>query len=94
MNQILSPFNYVDKRVRLAQMPAYIGIHADSGPFISWSQKETTPRYFEVMISCRTTPATQKDLPDTCIYQILTDKPRTACRIESNLESVFICRIG
>ena len=45
------------------------------------------------MTSCRTTPAIRKDLEDTCIYQILTDKQLTGCRIEPYSESVFIGRI-
>ena len=88
------PFNYANKRVRLAQMPAYIGIHPDSRQFIRWSQEEAIPCYFEVMTSCRITPAIQKNLEDTCIYQILTDTLLTACRTEPYSESVFTCRIG
>jgi hypothetical protein len=76
------PFNYANKRVRLAQMPAYIGIHPDSRKFIRWSQEEATPCHFELMTSCRITPAIQTHLKDTCIYQILTDAPLTSCRIE------------
>ena len=31
------PFNHTNKRVRLARMPAYIGIHPGSRRFIRWS---------------------------------------------------------
>ena len=75
-------------------MPAYIGIHRNSRRFICWSKEEAVPCDFELMTSCRSTPAIRKDLEDTCIYQILTDKPLTACRIEPYSESVFIHRIG
>ena len=88
------PFNYANKLVRLAQMPTYIGIHPDPRQFIRWSQEEATACYFELMTSCRTTPAIRKDLEDTCIDQILTDTPLTACRIEPYPELVFIRRIG
>ena len=88
------PFNYRNRRVRLAQMPAYIGIHPGSREFIRWSEKEATACSFELMASCRLTPAIQKNLEDTCIYQILTDAPLTACRVELYTELVFIRQIG
>ncbi|CAF0939465.1 unnamed protein product [Adineta steineri] len=88
------PFNYANKRVRLAQMPAYIGIHPDSRKFVRWSREEAAPCYFELLTSCRTTPAIQKDPEHTCIFQILTGKPLTACRIEPYAEPVFVRRIG
>ncbi|CAF4681180.1 unnamed protein product, partial [Rotaria sp. Silwood2] len=56
------PFNHAHKRVRLAQMPAYIEIHPDSRQFVRWSREEAESCCFEVMISCRITPAIQKDL--------------------------------
>jgi hypothetical protein len=88
------PFNHANKRVRLAQMPAYIGIHPDSRQFVRWSREEAEPCCFEVMTSCRITPVIQKDLEDTCIYQVLTDTPLTACRIEPYPDLVFIRKIG
>lgn len=88
------PFNFANKRVRLAQMPAYIGIQPDSRQFVRWTKEEATPCHFELMTSCRVTPAIRKDLEDTCIYQILTDSSLTACRIEPYPESIFIRKIG
>ena len=75
------PFNHTNKRVRLAQMPAYIGIHPGSCQFIRWSQEEATP-------------AIEKNLEGTCIYQILTDASLTACRIEPYPEPVVVRRLG
>ena len=46
------------------------------------------------MTSCRITPAIQKDLVDTCIYQVLTDTPLTTCRIELYPDLVFVRQIG
>ena len=88
------PFNYTNQRVRLAQMPPYIGIHPGSRQFIRWSQEEATPCSFELMTPCRTTPAIQKNFEGTCIYQILTDASLTACRIEPYPEPIFIRRLG
>jgi hypothetical protein len=88
------PFNHVHKRVRLAQMPAYIAIHPDSSQFVRWSREEAEPCSFEVMTSCRITPAIRKDLEDICIYQVLTDTPLTSCRIEPYSEPVFVRKIG
>ena len=46
------PFYHANKRVRLAQMPAYIGIRSDSRQFIRWSREEAEPCCFEVITSC------------------------------------------
>ena len=88
------PFNHAHKRVRLAQMPAYIGIRQDSREFVRWSREDAEPCSFQAMTSCRITPAIRKDLEDTCIYQVLTDIPLTACRIELYPDLVFIRQIG
>jgi hypothetical protein len=88
------PFNHANQRVRLAEMPAYIGIRPDSRQFIRWSQEEATPCSFEFMTSCRSTPAIQKNLENTCIYQILTDASLAACRLERYPEPVFVRRVG
>ena len=34
------PFNHAHKRVRLVQMPAYIGNYPDSRQFVRWSREE------------------------------------------------------
>ncbi|CAF3374219.1 unnamed protein product, partial [Rotaria sp. Silwood2] len=88
------PFNHAHKRVRLAQMPAYIGIHPDSRQFVRWSREEAEYCCFEVMTSCSITPVIQRDLQDTCIYQVLTDTSLTACRIEPYPDLVFVRKIG
>ncbi|CAF2827725.1 unnamed protein product [Rotaria sp. Silwood2] len=88
------PFNHAHKRVRLAQMPAYIDIHPDSRQFVRWSREEAEICCFEVMTSCRITPVIKKDLEDTCIYQVLIDTPLTACHIEPYPDLVFVRKIG
>ena len=88
------PFNHENQRVRLAEMPAYIGIRPNSRQFIRWSQEEATTCSFEFMTSCRSTPAIQKNLENTCIYQILTDASLAACRVELYPEPVFVRRVG
>ena len=59
------PFSHENKRVRFAQMPAYIGIRPDSRQFIRWSREEAESCCFEVMTSCRIMPTIRKDLEDT-----------------------------
>ena len=83
-------FNYTRKRVRLAQMPACTGIDPDSRQFVQWSRKEAALCCFEVVTLCRITPAIQKDLENTCIYQVLSGTPLTACLIEPYPELVFV----
>jgi hypothetical protein len=81
-------------RVRLAQMPAYIGIEPKTLKSLRWTTEEANSCSFELMTSCRETPAIRKDLQDSCIYQILTDSTLSSCRIEAYADSVFIHRIG
>ena len=88
------PFNHANQRVRLAEMPAYIGIRPDSRQFIRWSKEEATPCSFEFMTSFRSTPAIHKNLENTCIYQILTDASLAACWVEFYPEPVFVRRVG
>lgn len=88
------PFTHGPSRVRLAQMPNYIGVNLKASQLLRWSTLEATSCNFELMTSCRETPAIRKDLEDTCIYQVLTDSPLTACRIEGYSDSVFIRRVG
>ena len=88
------PFKHGPNRVRLAQMPAYVGIDSKTSQFLRWSKEEAKFCNFELMSSCRETPAIRKDLEDNCLYQILTDSPLTSCRIEGFTDSIFIHRIG
>lgn len=88
------PFTHESRRVRLAQMPTYVGINLKTSQFLRWSREEATACSFELMTSCRETPAIRKDLEDNCIYQILTDSPLTACRVEGFSDSVFVHRVG
>lgn len=86
-------FNYTNKRVRLAQMPAFIGKRSESREFVRWSQEESLYCYFDLMTSCRMTPPVQKDLEDICICQIIIDAPLTSCRIEPYPDLVCIRRV-
>ncbi|CAF4625157.1 unnamed protein product [Rotaria sp. Silwood2] len=88
------PFKHGPNRVRLAQMPAFIGIDPQTLQFVRWSTEEARSCDFTLMSSCRETPAIRKDLEDNCLYQILTDSPLSSCRVEAFSDSVFIHRIG
>ena len=88
------PFNHGKQRVQLAQMPYVMGIEPKAQYFIRWSKAEANTCNFEIMSTCRETPAIRKDLTDNCMSQILTDKPLTSCRIEPQAEQVFVHRIG
>ena len=73
---------------------SYIGIYPDSCQFVRWSREEAESCAIEVMTSCRISPVIRKDLEDMCIYQVLTDRPLTSCRIEPYSELVFVRKIG
>jgi hypothetical protein len=88
------PFNKGKRRVKLAKMPAYLGIESKSQQFIRWSKEEAATCEFEVMPSCRESPVRRKEFEDDCIYQILTDSTLNDCRIESFPDKVFIRRVG
>jgi len=88
------PFNQGKKRVKLAQMPAFLGIESISQQFIRWSKEEAVTCDLVVMPSCREFPVRRKEMEDDCIYQILTDSKLTDCRIESFNDKVFIRRVG
>ncbi|CAF4321656.1 unnamed protein product, partial [Rotaria sp. Silwood2] len=83
------PFNLDDKRVRLAQMPAFLGIEPKSQQFIRWSKEEAKACDFGQMSSCRETPARRKESQDDCLYQILTDSKLNDCRVEPYPDAVF-----
>ncbi|CAF1535619.1 unnamed protein product [Adineta ricciae] len=88
------PFNQGNNRVRLAQMPQYLGIQPNSRKFIRWSMEEATSCDFVLMTSCRETPAIRRDLQDTCLYEILTDSILSNCRTEPFADPVFVHRVG
>ena len=87
-------FNQGNTRVRLAQMPAFLGLEPKSQQFIRWSNDETMSCNFVLMSSCRETPPIRKDWTDNCLYQILTDSVLSACRTELYPEPVFVHRVG
>ncbi len=89
------PFNHErKKRIRLAQMPAFIGIESKSLQLIRWSEKEATSCNFELMSSCRETSTIQKDLEDNCLYQILTESSLTVYRTGPYPDPIFVHRAG
>jgi hypothetical protein len=89
------PFNQNDKRrVRLAQMPAYLGIEHTSQQVIRWSKEEAAACDFVLVPSCRETPAKRKEAQDDCLYQILTDSKLDDCRTEPYTDAVFVRRVG
>lgn len=88
------PFSHKGHRVRLSQIPAYIGIEPNTLQFIRWTQAEALSCNFQEMPTCRETPAIRKNLIDTCLHQILTDSPLTSCRTEVYEDPVFIRRVG
>lgn len=88
------PFNLEQQRVRLAQMPAYIAIRPDTREFVRWSREEADACSFDVMTSCRTTPAIRKDLEDMCIYQVITGKSLASCRVEPYSDLIFVRKVG
>ncbi|CAF4293291.1 unnamed protein product, partial [Rotaria magnacalcarata] len=46
------------------------------------------------MSSYRETPPINKNWQQTCLFEILTDSNLTLCRIEHELEPIFIQRVG
>ena len=88
------PFNRGKNRVRLAQMPAYLGLEPKSRQFIRSSKEEAASCNFILMSSCRETPPIRKDWEDQCLYQILTNSKLIACRTELYPGPVFVHRIG
>ena len=45
------------------------------------------------MTSCRSTPAIQKSMKNTCVYQILTETSLATCRIVFYPEPMFVRRV-
>jgi hypothetical protein len=88
------PFNQDSRRLRLAQMPAYIGLAQKSQQVIRWSEEEAEACAFTLMTTCRSTPPTRNQSQDECLYQILTDSPLKACRTETYKDPLFLRRVG
>lgn len=88
------PFNQDGKRLRLAQMPAYLGINSESRQFIRWSKEEAAACDFVQMTTCRESPVKRKETEDDCIYQLLTDAKLEDCRVERFADKLFVRRVG
>lgn len=83
-----------NQRVQIAQMPLIIGIDSTNQKFIRWSAMEAESCSFVTMTSCRETPAIRKESIDSCLIQILSDKPLTSCLIEPHPDPIFVQRLG
>ncbi|CAF2775769.1 unnamed protein product [Rotaria sp. Silwood2] len=88
------PFNQANQRWKLAQIPHIISISSKTLELIQWTKKESITCKFKSLSSCRETPPIQKNWQQTCLFEILTDSNLTFCRIELELEPIFIQRIG
>lgn len=88
------PFNRGNQRWKLAQLPDTISISAKTYELIKWTRDESFTCKFKALSSCRETPPIQKNWQETCLFEILTDANLTLCRIEHELEHIFIQRIG
>ena len=88
------PFNQRTQRVKLAQTPHVIGISIKTMELIQWTRKESSACKFISMSSCRETPPINRNWNHTCLFEILTDSTLTLCRIEHEVEQIFIQRVG
>ncbi|CAF3209755.1 unnamed protein product [Rotaria sp. Silwood2] len=88
------PFNRGNQRWRLAQLPDTISISTKTYELIQWSKEESLTCKFKSLSSCRETPPIQKNWQETCLFEILTDSNLTLCRIEHEMEKIFLQRIG
>lgn len=88
------PFNQDNKRLRIAQMPAYLGINSKARQFIRWSKEEAAACDFVQMTTCRESPVRRKETQDDCIYQLLTDAKLEDCRVERFADKLFVRRVG
>lgn len=88
------PFNQGQQRLKLAQTPYIIGISTKTMELIQWTKEESNTCKFTSMSSCRETPPINKNWKQTCLFEILTDSKLTLCRIEHELEPIFIQRVG
>ncbi len=80
---ITGPFVHHNKVVRLAQMPAYIGINSKENSSISWTNDDLSSCIFHLITTCRETPA-EKTSPygNPCLEQILSGNKLRSCRTE------------
>ncbi|CAF4608992.1 unnamed protein product [Rotaria socialis] len=88
------PFNQNNKRLRLAQMPAYPGINSKSHQLVRWSKEEAAACDFLQMTTCRESPVRRKETQNDCIYQLLTDAKLEDCRVEYFAGKLFVHRVG
>ena len=88
------PCNQCKRRIRLAQMLAYLGIEPRSQQFIRWSKEEAAACDFIQMPACQETPASRNEIQDDCLYQILTDSKLNDCRTKLHADAIFFRRVG
>jgi hypothetical protein len=88
------PFYSGDMRIRLADLPAAIGINFVNEHLIQWTQSESSTCDFQTMSVCRENPPIITHWQDTCLYQILTNSILSACRTERHNNPLFLQRFG
>lgn len=88
------PFHYYGNRVRLADLPAAIGIDFDNLQLVKWTESEFSACDFNYMSVCRETPPTVTKWTDSCLFQILNDSTLSACRTEPFKDAIFYRRLG
>lgn len=88
------PFNQGNQRLKLTQLPDTIGISTKTYELIQWTKEESLACKFKSLSSCRETPPIQKNWQKTCLFEILTDSNLTLCRVEFELEPIFVQKFG
>ena len=88
------PFYHAGQRVRLAAMPAVIGIDFIRSYFVSWSPQQALTCDFRLMSVCRETPVIVTNWSNSCLYQILNHSALSHCHTETHQDSIFYKRIG
>jgi hypothetical protein len=88
------PFNHDNQRLKLAQLPAVVGIGRETNGLIQWSREEADSCQFQHVSVCRETPPIRTEWERTCLFQILADKQLTECRTEEEKDPIFVQRIG
>nr|ARJ54443.1 envelope fusion glycoprotein [Adineta vaga] len=88
------PFNHENQRAKLAQVPSMVSISMEKIEMIQWTKEEAATCHFKSTSSCRETPPIKKNWQQSCLFEIITDSKLTNCRIEAELEPIFIQRIG
>ena len=80
---ITGPFIHHNKVVRLAQMPAYIGINQKKKSSITWSNDDLATCTFHLITTCRQTPAEKfSEYGNPCLEQALSGNKLRNCRSE------------